>query len=273
MAPLKREIRRLLLLFPLIFILFLVLLFIMQRSLLYFPPLGLSAAAEKNLAFFQPTTVTAEDGVSVTGYFYPPAAGRPIMVLFHGNASHPAWEAFKTNRMREQGYGVLLAGYRGYLGNPGKPSEVGFYADGEAYLKWLKQTYPDNPLILYGESLGSGVAVEMAMRHKPAALVLEVPFKSALSVAQRLYWYVPFINLMMLDPYRNDLKISQVHAPVLFLLAGEDDVVTAEAGEELFSLANESKYKVLFPNAHHSDIYASGAEAELMKFLDGVFKK
>lgn len=252
--------------FPAFYLIFVIFIFANQRSLMYMP----SAAAD-GPAGFAAEQVRTEDGLTLTGYAVPPGPGKPVMVLFHGNASLPKWEAFKTGLLRQKGYGIVLAGYRGYGGNPGSPSEKGFYADGEAYLDWVSKEYPGHPLILYGESIGTGVAVEMAKRHSPAALILEVPFKSALSVARRAYWFVPLKFLLMQDQYRSDLKIGDVHAPVLFLLAEDDKVVTLTSGQALYDLANQPKKKIVFPHVGHSNVYDAKAEPAVVEFLEGVF--
>lgn len=272
MQSIKRELKRLLYLAPLIYVLFILVLVLMQRSLIYFPQ-AIPPNAAQNLADFSQIQVVTEDQIVLKGYFFPPQPGRPILTLFHGNASDPAWEAFKTRWMRENGYGILLATYRGYAGNAGIPTEQGLYKDGAAYVKWLddQPQYAKSPRILYGESLGSGVAVEVASRKSPAALILEVPFLSTLDVAGRNYPFVPFRSLLLYDQYRNDLKIRNVSAPVLIMLAGHDNVVSLESGEALFDLANEPKTKHVFDGAMHWDIYNYGAEQTMSQFLQKVF--
>ena len=254
-----------------IYMIFIGFLYVSQRSMIYFPPSSISEDSLKDLEDFQTIGVTTSDGLDLTGYYSAPQPGKPIIVFFHGNASHPAWEAHKTDKLRQRGYGVLLATYRGYAGNPGKPTEEGLFRDGDAFLTWVTQRYKQNPVILYGTSLGSGVAVEMAVRHKPAALILEAPFESALSVAQSSYPYIPFLNLMMRDQYLSNLKIKNINVPVLFLLAGKDTVVTLESGERLYALASEPKIKEVFSESGHANIYDFGAEDAVIKFTERFF--
>ena len=246
-------------------------LYLRQTELMYYPPQGVMP--DGTLADFQSITIRTEDQIDLSGYFYPPQAGKPIVLVFHGNAGHPAWQAGKTTLLKEQGYGLLFAGYRGYVTEVAEPSELGFYKDAEAYIGWVQENYLGHPVVLYGESLGSAVVVEMATRHPVAAVILEVPFKSALSVAETLYPYIPWISWMMRDPYRSDLKIKNVSAPTLFLLAAQDEVVSYASGLELFDLADEPKTKIVYEQAGHNNVYQFTAAQDVLKFLDGVFAK
>lgn len=242
-----------------------------QTELMYFPPSGVSVKELE--ADFKPVTIETEDKVSLTGYFHAPEKGMPLLLLFHGNANHPAWVAFRTRGLRERGYGVLLAEYRGFSNRTVKPSELGLYKDAEAYIRWIEANYNSHPLVLYGESLGTAVAIEMATRHDVSAIVLEVPFKSAVSVAQSVFPFVPWIGLIMRDPYRSDLKIGKVKAPVLFLLAGEDEVVSYASGLALYELANQPKTKIVYQRAGHTNVYDFDAEQDVMKFLKEAVEK
>ena len=244
-----------------------------QRDLIYFPPQSISESDRASLKDFKFVEVHTEDDLTLKAYFKAPQSShKPILIFFHGNGSDPAWESYKTFPMREKGYGVLMATYRGYAGNPGSPSEAGLFRDGEAYIAWIKQAYPDAPLIVYGQSLGSGVAVEMASRYQMAAVVLEVPFFSALSVASRLYSYIVGMDFLMKDQFRNDLKIGKIKAPILFLLSGNDEVVSLQSGLDLFEVANAPKTKIVLEHAGHTNIYNYGAGDALAAFLEKEIK-
>lgn len=267
-----KDLRAFLIVLPIVYLFSIGYIFFKQRELLYFPSRPLSEAQMQGLKDFQQTQVTTEDGLTITGYYSAPVDKKPVIIIFHGNASHPVWASHKTYQMRQKGYGVLLAGYRGYGGNPGKPTEKGLYRDGKAYLDWVRHKAKDSPVILYGESLGSGVATELAVKYPPvAALILDVPFDSAVLTASRIYPYIPLADLLVLDQYRNNDKIRDVKAPVLFLLAGQDNVVSFQAGLDLYDLANEPKTMEVFEKADHMTIYSYGAENKVMEFLERTF--
>ncbi len=139
-------------------------LFVIQRSFMYFPDPDRQDPARFGVPDIEVVNVVTEDGLELEGWYQPPADGKPVIVFFHGNASHMGQSAWKTEAYRKRGYGALLMAYRGYAGNPGKPTEEGLYKDADAFLSWLIQSHNKNyqDIVIYGESLGSGVAVQLA---------------------------------------------------------------------------------------------------------------
>lgn len=250
-----------------------------QRSMMYFP----QQISERDRSFLKsfanPIRLNTEDGISLTAWFRPPRGENvPVIVAFHGNAGHPVWMGSKLGGLLDEKVGLLLVEYRGYDGNPGTPTEEGLYYDGQAALDWLKNTDEENlkraPVVLYGESIGSGVAIELASRAENQGnlrgLVLEVPFDSAVKVARHHYPFIPLLDYLMLDQFRNDEKIGKVHVPLLVLLAGRDSVVPVGHGQRLFDLANEPKVLEIFPNADHGTVFESGGGAKVSEFLKGI---
>lgn len=255
----------------LVYLGFIVLLYFLQNTFVYVPP-SLSKVDISRLESFVHQEVEAPDGLKIKGYFKAPEKGMPIILEFHGNGSHPAWEYPKFSRLIEKGYGVFLAEYRGYGGNVGTPNEQNLYKDGEAYIRWLISN-PDlksSPVILYGSSIGSGVAVDIAAKYpKIKALILEVPFNDLSEVASWHYPYIPFIKYMMKNKFPNEDKIFKVTAPKLFILAGKDNIVPMQYGEKLALAAPEPKEAYILENANHIDVYNQGA----MQVVDDFLKK
>ncbi len=259
------------------FVLPIAMLFGQQRMLLYFTDAATPARdyfERFDVLGFERISVPTKDGLSLNAFFKAPAVGKGIIIMFHGNASHPAYNLSKFDGLLSEGYGALLASYRGYADNPGHPTEQYLFSDAQSYLDWLntRTEYAKSPRIYYGESLGSGVAVDLATRTPPAALILEAPFLSALDAAKRFYPYVPFMNILMLDQYRSDLKIKDIHVPVLFLLAWKDEVVGFDGGKKLSDMANEPKRVEVFPYAYHNSIYDFDAALRVSDFLKEVLK-
>lgn len=237
---------------------------------MYFPPMNIPQSEFANLSGFDPVHVQAQDGLDLMGYYKPPRdTKKPIILAFHGNASHPVWMVSRFQRLIEDGYGVLLAEYRGYGGNAGYPSEEGFSLDARAYMDFLLKY--KNPIVFYGSSLGTGVAVQLATEHTPAALVLETPFDSMLNVARHHYPFVPFVEYLLKDQFHSIEKIKEVRAPILFLVAGQDEVVPSELAHNLFESANEPKQLVVLPAAQHNTAYEHDAEAKVFEFLETLF--
>ena len=182
-----------------------------------------------------------EDGESLVAWSIPPAADRPLILYFHGNAGGLDLRVERFRAFAAAGMGVLAIEYRGYGASTGRPSERGLKLDGEAtYAAAIASGVKPERIVAFGESLGSGVAVSIAARHNVGALVLNSPYSSIADVAAAAYWFVP-VRALLRDPFRNDLIIAQVKAPTLMVHGTKDPVVPVRFGEKLFALANPPK--------------------------------
>lgn len=160
-----------------------------------------------------------------------------------------------------EGWGVYMMAYRGYGGGTGSPTEAANIADARlAYGALLLEGVEPSSIILYGESLGSGVAVRLATERQVAGVVLDAPYTSIVKVAARSYPFLP-VRLLLADRYESEKYIAQVHAPLLILHGERDAVIPVAMGRELFQLANEPKRLAVFPNGGHSDLYLNGNTA------------
>ncbi len=242
-------------------------LFLVQRRLLYVPDTGRPTPAEVGLTRTEEVTARTADGLTLTGWWLEAAADRPVLLYFHGNGGNIGGRANKAEIMRSAGYSILLAGYRGYGGNPGTPSEAGLIADGRAWLDHLEERGVDPArVVLYGESLGSGVATALAAERSVAAVVLEAPFTSIRAIAERRYWYVP-VRLLLRDPFDSLARIARVRAPLLILHGDADALIPPAHGEALHAAAPEPKRFVLIPGATHTSLVEDGAFAEVERFV------
>jgi uncharacterized protein len=186
-------------------------------------------------------SLKTEDGESLVAWSVPPAPGRPLILYFHGNAGGLDLRVERFRAMAEAGMGLLAIEYRGYASSTGTPSERGLKLDGEAaYAAAVASGVAPERIVALGESLGSGVAVALAARHKVGALVLDSPYSSIADVAAAAYWFVP-VRALLRDPFRNDLLIRSVNAPTLIVHGTKDAAVPIRFGEKLFALANPPK--------------------------------
>lgn len=243
-----------------------------QRDILYFVRVIPESERQSYTAGYERVTVTTQDGIELHSYFRPPkSVGMPIILIFHGNASTAVWKADAMKAYADQGYGVWAAEYRGYDANPGAPSEEGLYRDAEAYMasERLTKTYAQSPLVIFGESLGSGVASEMAHRYpeRCAGLILKVPFDSLLNVAKTRYPFILGMPYLLKDQYRSIEKLENWTMPKLILVAGRDEVVGPDGGRRLYDAAPEPKKLVVIDNARHNDIDEFGLEPYVFEFL------
>lgn len=229
-------------------------LFLMQKQLIFIPDRKTDIdALPPTLEDAEIITLQTEDGLTLRSWWMPPAEDAPVLLYFHGNAGSLLDRTERYRRLRERGYGLLALSYRGYGGNPGSPSEQGLYADARAALAYIRtQGMSDSRIILYGESLGTGVAVQLATEMMPGLIVLEAPYTSVAARGQELY---PFIPVKLLIQHRFDSlrKISQVKAPLLLFHGERDTVIPVHMGRTLFEAANEPKKAMFFKDNGHND--------------------
>ncbi len=208
------------------------------------------------------------DGLTLHAWYRPASvADAPVMLYFHGNDAHLGTRAEKIRPYLDAGFGVLLMSYRGYGGNPGRPSEEGLYRDARAALDFLaaEGARPED-MVYYGESLGSGVAVQLALEATPAAIVLEAPYTDVAAVGQRRYPYLP-VRLLMRDRFDNLSKIPSVRAPVMVIHGEQDRTTPVDFGRAIHAAAPEPKEARYYPQAAHIDLYDYGAAEDVLRFI------
>ncbi len=236
------------------FLLFLGWLF--QRRLIYFPlrqgvpPVGEVLAGGEEVGF------ETEDGLKLAGWFLPAQGGgtRVCVLVFNGNAGNRAERAPLARGLSRAGLSVLLSDYRGYGGNPGRPSEVGLQADARAaraYLGARDDVDPDR-IVYLGESLGAAVAVALAGERPPAALVLRSPFTSLVDVGRAHYRFLP-VGALLRDRYDSMERTARLSAPLLVVAGSEDHIVPIEQSRALYQAATGPKRLVTIEGADHND--------------------
>jgi uncharacterized protein len=242
-------------------------LYAFQRQLLYLP--DKSRPQLTGLAPFgvREVVLTTADGLSLLSWYLPPRGSRPAIAYFHGNGGHIGYRAERLLRFAREGYGVLMLEYRGYGGNPGMPDEDGLFADGRAALAFLeREAIKPSRLVIYGESLGSGVAVRLAAEREVAGLILEAPLTSVPDVAQVHFPFVP-AGLLVKDRFDSRSIIGKVKAPILVLHGGRDRVVPERFGRALFAAAPEPKEGWFAPEAGHEDLARYGGLDAVVDFI------
>lgn len=244
------------------------LLYLRQRSLMYFPETIHTSPAQAGLPEAEEVPLTASDGVHITAWYVAPQDGKPVIVYFHGNGGALRYSVARFRKLVGAGIGLVALEYRGYGGNPGSPSERGLIADGKAAYAFAAAHYPAKQIVLWGQSLGSGVAVAIAAQEPVGRVILEAPFTSAAAVASLHYWYMP-VRLLMKDQFHSDRLIGKVTASLLILHGVHDHVVPFAMGERMFELANKPKHIVRFLDGGHEDLDANGALDAVARFLAG----
>jgi len=231
-------------------------LYLFQRNLIYFPVQYSPTPKEAGVPEMQVVRMQTEDGFSIKGWYRAPIKeGQPTLVYFHGNAGHIGHRGMIVKPFLDKGYGVLLLTYRGYSGNPGKPSEQGLYADARAAMQFLKEKgVSDRCIVLYGNSIGAAVAIQMVTEFDVGAIVLQSPFTSLPDVGQYHYRFWP-VKWFAWDQYNSLEKAEKVKAPV-FILHGESDrIIPSKFSRILFEALNEPKEAKYIPDRGHNDLF------------------
>ena len=218
--------------------------------------------------------VRTSDNIVLEGwYFSPQEENMKTIVYFHGNGWVIGDGYQNVKYLLDNGYGLLMVEYRGYSGNKGKISEQRLYKDSRAFIDWLhnNKNIPYNSMIFYGESLGSALAIKMASEYNPYSVILFSAFSSMLDLAWERYPYIP-VNILLKDQYRNDLIISKIKSPILFLHGQKDKLVPIKYGRKLFEKANKSKEMKIYEYGSHTNLYSLGAIEDIISFLNKTFK-
>ncbi len=215
--------------------------------------------------------LTTADGLNLRSWYFRAAkADMPTVLFFHGNAGDIGNHLPFAKFLIEAGYGLLALEYRGYGGNPGKPREAGLIEDGQAALAFLKaQGIPESSVVLYGESLGTGVAVALAAEHSVRALILRSPYTSIAAVAAIQLPFIP-ARWLVHDRFDSLSKIGRNKAPLFIFHGFDDTLIPIEMGHELFDAASEPKTWLSIYNHGHNDVQTPEAERAMLDFLDGL---
>lgn len=219
------------------------------------------------------------DGETLVVWTAPPKRGKPVILYFHGNAGNLAARTGRFNRFLDKGYGLAALAYRGSSGSTGSPSEDALIWDAEALYQNLADILPTNaPRVLYGESLGTGVAIalmntggvtEVKGAGPPAAIILEAPYTSMPDIARamdlRLEALLPYLN----DTWNSLSRAKALTSPLFVLHGRKDELIPIEQGRQIYAAA-PSTQKEFFevPSAGHSDLWRSDTLPKLWRFIE-----
>lgn len=249
------------------YLFFLTLLFVFQRKLQYFPMGKVKDVSSYGLNGFSEKILTTKDQIKILSWYRPARNNEKIILYFHGNAGNLGDRSHKFAAFAADGFGVLAITYRGYFGSEGKQSQAGLMLDANAALQFLlEQGYSEKNIILFGESLGSGVAVQLAAQHNFAAVILESPFASIATVAQKTYWFVP-VNLLLKDKFESIKFLPKISSPILIFHGTKDPIVPYAEGKKLFDAATSPKKLITIEGAGHLNFGEEFLLNEIEKFL------
>lgn len=249
----------------------LALMYLAQRALMYFPETIRTAPAAAGLAAAEEVILDTADGERVIAWTIAPRADRPVLLYFHGNGGALRYRIERFRALTADGSGLVAVSYRGYAGSSGRPTEDGLIKDAFAAYAFAVERYPAAKIVVWGESLGSGVAVALAAERPVARVILEAPFASTVEIGAAIYPFIP-VRWLMKDQFRSDFRIGNVTAPVLILHGARDTIVPIGSGERLYALIKSPKRFIRFPDGEHENLSAYGALEAAKKFVADSFE-
>lgn len=229
-------------------------LYLNQRSLLYFPDKNIKSVEEYNLAGTKDLMIDSTDGTRIQLWYHEPAKNMPMVLYLHGNSYNLGQRALRLKELVDMGYGFIAPSYRGFGKSEGTPDKAGILSDAEAAIKFLETSgYSTDKTIIIGESLGSGVASEMAIRHKFKDILLITPYTTIADRAQEMYWYVP-VKYLVKDNFGSIDKVEKLDIPLLIVHGTKDDVIPHSHSEKLIALAHEPKKLIIYEGKGHANL-------------------
>lgn len=245
-------------------------LFFAQRSFLFpVPTVERTSPQAAGFPEAEEHVLTTVDGEKVIVWHVPARPGRPVILYFHGNGDFLAGFFGRFRELIADGMGVVALSYRGYAGSSGQPSERGLLQDATMAYAFTRSRYGAERIVVWGFSLGTGVAVALAAEQPVGKIILEAPYTSTADVAASMFWFMP-VRLVMRDQFRSDERIARVKAPLLVMHGGNDRAIPIVFGERLFALAHEPKQFIRFPGGGHENLGNFGAIEAARQFINAA---
>jgi len=242
-------------------------LYFFQRKLLYYPTTN-NYSGDPLVVLIEKVKIKTKDNIELLSWYHKKNINDYKTILFlHGNAGTLEDRIHKINHFKDIDINFLLLSWRGFSGNNGYPSEKGIYEDARSAVRWLKNKgIVEKNIIIYGESLGTGAAVEIAQNNDFAGVILESPFTSMIDAGKTKYPFFP-VRLLLKDKYESDKKIKNIKSPILIMHGEVDRIVPFWMGKKMYKMANEPKYSYFSKYDDHMMEYNEKLLNELKKFI------
>ena len=216
--------------------------YIFQRNLLYHPGEN-NYFGDKLHVSIKKVKIKTQDNIELIAWYHKKDITKYKTILFlHGNAGSLENRIHKINHFKDMNINFLIVAWRGFSGNEGKPTEKGLYEDARSAVRWLNaEGIDEKNMVIYGESLGTGVTTEIAQNRNFAGIILESPFTSMIDAGKDKYSYLP-VRFLLKDKYESNKKIKNIKSPILIMHGKVDNIVPFHMGKKMYELANEPKY-------------------------------
>tara|TARA_B100000965_G_scaffold68952_1_gene54292 strand:- start:3285 stop:4085 length:801 start_codon:yes stop_codon:yes gene_type:complete len=241
-----------------------------QRKLMYLPSENNYLDEEINFKY-QEIFIKVDKSIELKSWLIEKDLIRKkTLVFFHGNAGNLSNRVYKLNELNKLDINILIVAWRSFSGNSGEPSEINLYNDAKKTIEWLNSKGVDNKkIILYGESLGTGVAVELAQNNLYSGIILEAPYTSMVKAAKRFYPWLP-IKILLKDKFNSESKIKNIRIPILIMHGEKDTIVPFDMGKKLYEKANSPKKSYFTKDDDHMMTF----NPELVNAIkDFIFKR
>ncbi len=242
-------------------------LYFFQRNILFVPGTSVPDAAEAGMPDMEVIMLPSSDGLRLLSWYRPARDALPTILYFQGNAGNLETQARLMKPLYDAGYGLFMLGYRGYGGNAGEPTEEGFIADARASLQYIRgRGVNDDEIVLYGRSLGTGVATQIATEIEARGLILQAPFTSVPDMGAERYPWLP-VRLLARDQFNTIDKIAGVGEPLFIYWGSADRTVPPHHPAAVFAAAREPKAHVIIEGAGHSNLFRIGGNDAVLAWL------
>ena len=260
-------------LFLIIFIIYLftlAILFFFQKKLLYHPSENNYYGDELTVSI-EKVKIKTKDNIELLGWHHKKdQSNHKTILFFHGNAGTLENRIHKINHFEDMNINFLIIAWRGFSGNKGSPDEAGLYDDARSAVSWLESKgIKKKDIIIYGESLGTGIATEIAQFNNFGGVILESPFTSMIDAAKNRYPIFP-IKLLLKDKYESNKKIKNIKSPILIMHGKVDQIVPFWMGKKMYDLANDPKYSYFTQYDNHMMEYDKNLLIVLKKFIESL---
>ena len=253
-----------------IYLVLLIFLYFYQGKLLYHPTVNSDTEIDNLIPKIEKVNITTSDNLNLLGWFHKKDISKNTILFLHGNAGSLENRIYKLNHFENFDLNFLIIAWRGFSGNSGKPNEKGLYDDAKSAVNWLKSKgIKEENIILYGESLGSAVAIEIAQNKKFAGIVLESPFTSMVEMGKKYYSFFP-VSFLLKDRYESIKKIKNIHIPVLVMHGKRDSIVPFEMGKKIYTSANSPKFYYFSEYDDHMIDYNKLLIEKLKSFIESL---
>ena len=255
-----------------IYLILLTLIYVNQRKLLYLPSENNYLDDPINFNYKE-VFIESEKNILLKSWFSFSDTNKKTILFFHGNAGTLDARIYKLNELKKINTNFLIISWRGFSGNNGKPTEQGLYKDAQKAVEWLeKKGINKKNIILYGESLGTGIAIELATKDEYSGIILESPYTSMIDMGKRFYPFLP-ISILQKDKYNSLKKLNMIKSPILVLHGKSDTLVPFYMGKKIYDVANEPKYYYFPDFDNHMMTYDQDMLRTLSNFVNEISKQ